>query len=245
MFDVWELFRSVEIIWVIWLASCLSLATMTAIGLSRVRWNGFLKQTITNEDGAAYALSYVMVVPLYFIFVCLVVETSHMLVTKAGTVYAACAGARTAIVWDSAGPASEVRQRVTDSARQAFVPFASGVRVKGSPAVTPSSSQQKYADVYEDYAGDPAVSRGNLMNKLANATDKLAVDYRPPSSWVDDAEVEVDYQYRFYVPVIGHALGAKGDDGYRYYSMESTVKLQNEAPQNDAQRTGISYASPD
>ena len=245
MFDPLEIFRSVEIIWMIWLASCLGLACLTIIGLSRIRFRHFVRTFRRDERGAAYALSYVMVVPLYFIFVCLVVETSHILVTKTGTVYAAYAGARTAIVWGSAVDPSEARQRTIVAARQAFVPFATGVRVAGATSPAPTSDQRKYADTYEDYVDKPAVARGNLMTKLANTQDKLSVDYSPPSDWQDDVNVEVTYQFRFHVPVIAHALGTKESDGHRYYSIKTSVKLQNEGPQNTNQRMGISYASPD
>lgn len=245
MFDPLEIFRSVEIIWVVWLASCLSLAVMTIIGLSKVRFRHLVRTFQRDERGAAYALSYVMVVPLYFIFVCLVVETSNILVTKIGTVYSAYAGARTAIVWDSAASESEVRRRTVDSARQAFVPFATGVRLKGAAAPSLNSDQTKYLNTYEKYVDKPAVSRANLVTKLGNTKEKLLVDYQPPSDWQDDVNVEVTYEFRFHVPVIAHALGKRGTDGHRYYKIVTSVQLQNEGPQNDNQRMGISYASPD
>jgi hypothetical protein len=243
MFDPLELFRSVECIWIVWLISCLGLAVMTVWGISRVRWCHFFRMA-GDEEGAAYALSYVMVVPLYFIFVCLVVESSNILITKVGTVYAAYAGARTAIVWDSATTASDVRQRTIASARQAFVPFATGIRTNGASVPALTSEQRKYLNAYEDYVSGNGVSRGNMETKLNNTREELSVEYLPPVDWADDAEVKVTYRFRFHVPVIGHALGTRDADGYRYFSIRTSVKLQNEGPQNDSKRMGISYASP-
>ncbi len=243
MFDPLELFRSVEVIWLIWLCSCLGLCGLTVLGLARVSWRRLWRQR-HDERGAAYALSYVMVVPLYFMFVCLVVESSNILVTKVGTVYAAFAGARTAVVWQSAALPAAAEQRITQSAQQAFVGFASGIRVATDPAANPDSNQKRYLDTYENFFDDPAVSRNILTTKLANAQSRLQVTYQSATGWSDDVQVDVEYQFRFHVPVIGHALGTRGADGYRYFPIRSAVKLQNEGPQNETQRTGIRYASP-
>ncbi len=242
MFDPLELFRSVEWIWLIWLASCVVVFSITTWGLSRVSW-AQLAQLHHDQQGAAYALSYVMVVPIYFFFVCLVVESSNILITKAGTVYSAFAAARTAVVWESATSPDDARSRITASARQAFVPFATGVKVQGASTPNLSSQQREYLDAYEDYVSGKRVSKGNIETKLANADQKLTVDYQPAGSWKDDVEVKVSYQFRFHVPGIGHALGTLGADRYFYYDIESTVQLQSEDPQNDSGQTGISYAS--
>lgn len=242
MFEPTELFRSVEIIWVIWLVSCIAVLWITVCGLSRVSWKRLVRLH-RDEQGAAYALSYVMVVPIYFLFICLVVESSNILIAKVGTVYSAFAGARTAVVWDSAASPSDARDRITESARQAFVPFATGVKVGNDSPPSLSSRQREYLEAYEDYVTGRRVSRGNMQTKLANANEKLSVDYVPAADWKDDAEVKVTYQFRFYVPGIGHALGRRGSDGYFYYDIESSVRLQSETPQNGAGQMGISYAS--
>ncbi len=244
MFDPYELFRSVESIWLIWIFSCIGLGALTVAGLSRIRWRRAIPRFPRDERGAAYALSYVMVVPLYFIFVCLVVETSHILVTKAGTVYAAFAGARTAVVWESAEP-GEVRIRTMIAARQAFVPFATGLKIPGATVPPATSTHNRYLETYKELLDDRPVSDGYLLTKLANTDTALDVDYRAPASWSDDVQVNVVYRFRFHVPVIGHALGTRAEDGYRYFNIATTVRLQNEGPQNATQRTGISYASPE
>jgi hypothetical protein len=244
MNDPLEIFRSVEIIWVLWLVSLAGLCLLTWAGLRRVRWAKAVR-IHSDEKGAAYALSYVMVVPLYLIFVCLVVETSTILVTKIGTVYAANAGARAAIVWQSSAQPDEVENRVAAAARQAMVPFATGLRVPGTPPAPTSSNSVRYLDAYESMIDDPPVPRGRMANRLDNVNKALDVEFRPAAGWSEDVEVTISYQFRFHVPVIGHVLGTRAADGYRYYTIKSTVRLQNEGPQNQNQRTGISYASPD
>ncbi len=61
-----------------------------------------MRQLVFDEDGAAYTLSYVMVIPVYALLICLIIESVLMMTAKLGTVYAAFAAARTASVWSSA-----------------------------------------------------------------------------------------------------------------------------------------------
>ena len=61
-----------------------------------------MRRLANDEDGAAYTLSYVMVIPVYALLICLIIESVLMLTAKLGTVYAAYAAARTASVWSSA-----------------------------------------------------------------------------------------------------------------------------------------------
>ena len=64
--------------------------------------NPTLRRLAVEEDGAAYTLSYVMVIPVYALLICLIIETCLMLTAKLGTVYAGYAAARSASVWSSA-----------------------------------------------------------------------------------------------------------------------------------------------
>ena len=57
-----------------------------------------LRRLASDEDGAAYTLSYVMVIPLYALLICLIIESVLMMTAKLGTVYSAYAAARTASV---------------------------------------------------------------------------------------------------------------------------------------------------
>ena len=122
--DPWELFRSVAGIWVVWSISSALTLLLTARGLGKLR-GCKIRRLIRAEEGAAYTLSYVMVMPLYLLLICAVIETSLMLVAKIGTEYAAFAAARTAIVRYSAESPGEAESLTRAAAVRAFVPFAS------------------------------------------------------------------------------------------------------------------------
>jgi len=65
-----------------------------------------------------------MVMPIYILLLCLVIETTMGLIAKIGTVYSAYAAARNAIVYSSIDPAS-ADERARHAAVRAMVPFAS------------------------------------------------------------------------------------------------------------------------
>src|SRR6185503_19043092 len=98
-----------------------------------------LRRLAIDEDGAAYTLSYVMVIPMYAILMCLIMETVTMLTVKLGTVYSAFAAARTASVWSSATTWDKTLVKAQDAASKAIVPFASGMH-GGKNEVTSAES---------------------------------------------------------------------------------------------------------
>ena len=133
--DLPEVFRGVEGVWAAW---AVSLAVLVR-GLTRARpaaRRPALLALARCDRGASYSLAYVFVVPIYLLFLCVVVETSMLLVAKVGTMYAAHAGVRSAVVWQSAshkdGP--DVRgARIRQSVRTAMAPFVSNRRSDIAP----------------------------------------------------------------------------------------------------------------
>src|SRR6185437_5924062 len=87
-----------------------------------------VRHFIADENGAAYTLSYVMVIPVYAILICMIIETVLMLSAKLGTVYAAYSAARTASVWSSATTWDKTLAKAKQAAVQSMVPFASGMQ---------------------------------------------------------------------------------------------------------------------
>ena len=85
-------------IFVIWLVSAVTCVAITWRAKRAISWCQ-LCSLHKDERGGAYTLSYVMVIPIYLIAFCFVVETTFMLIAKLGTNYASFAAARTAIVW--------------------------------------------------------------------------------------------------------------------------------------------------
>src|SRR5690242_5021661 len=101
MISLTQLTTGVEGIWLIWFVSVAVVLKMLAATLRRWRrpcWSELAR----GEEGVSYTLSYVMVFPFYFLFVCVVFEVTWLLMAKIGTLYAAHAGARSQVVWASA-----------------------------------------------------------------------------------------------------------------------------------------------
>ena len=206
---------------------------------SRIMWS--MRKLLRNEDGGAYTLSYVMVIPILMLLTCVIVETTLMMCAKIGTSYAAYSGARTAIVWASASDDwSDVEQKVETAAIQSFVPFASGMGKTGS---APSRADD-YINAYSAFVIEPA-SESYIRSKYANAVDRLEVTIdQAPSSYDSDIRVSVEYRFRFNVPGIGKLFGEADDDGYSF-PLRSSATLQNEGPKNPQQTLGIGYGKLD
>ncbi len=196
---------------------------------------------LLQEDGGAYTLSYVMVIPILMLLICVIVETTLMMCAKIGTTYSAYSGARTAIVWSLATDSwSDAENKIKDAAVQSFVPFASGMGAKGS---APSNADD-YIDSYSNFADDP-VSKSYISSKYANAASRLKVTTSgKPSSHNSDISVTVEYGFRFNIPGIGKLIGEKDGDGY-FFPLKSTATLQNEGPKNSQQNLGIGYGKLD
>src|SRR5262245_4523384 len=98
----------------------------THFRLPRVPGPPTLRRLIVDEDGAAYTMSYVMVIPVYALFICMMIESVLFLTAKLGTVYAAFAAARTASVWSSATTWDKTMEKAQLSAVRSMTPFSSG-----------------------------------------------------------------------------------------------------------------------
>lgn len=200
-----------------------------------------LKRLAFDEDGGAYTLSYVMVVPFVLLFMCLVVETTCMLSAKLGTVYSAFAGARVATVWSSATSWNQTQERIEQAAVKAFVPFASGA--SNGPSDGGEADIDGYYNSYVAYVDEP-VSKAYVGKKYKNTLNSISVKTDgPPEKWDNDITITVIYQSPFRVPGIGRLLGEKGNDGGYYFPLQFSVTLQNEGPQNDKQDLGIGYGT--
>jgi Flp pilus assembly protein TadG len=216
--------------------------SITFWSINRLRLTG-LKRIVREEDGAAYSISLVMVVPIYLYLVCLILETTLMLSAKIGTVYAAYSGARAAAVWSSAANPAQAREHIEQASRQAFVPFASGTMAPKEMG-NETAQERRFLDSYTAYAKAPA-ARAYLAKKYRHSQQAVNVTTNgPPASWDSDITVTVEYQFPFNVPGIGLIMGTKSADGRFVSTIRTTATLQNEGPQNDKQKLGIDYASP-
>ena len=210
-------------------------------GLSRLR------RLAQEEDGAAYTLSYVMVIPVYALLLCLIIETCMMLAAKLGTVYSAYAAARTASVWSAHTTWEKAKKKAEKSAFKTMTPFASGTqpgRFGGPPL--PSFDAEAYDFVYRRFAKKP-VAKNYLLSKYDYATRHVTVQIEgPPVGSNADITAKVTYDFPFNVPGIGRLLGRRGFDGRYYFSLTSQATIPNEGPQNEGNPTaqnsiGIGY----
>lgn len=203
-----EYFRSVEHVWVIWVVSLVSLVYLTYRILRGFRWQD-CKAILSEEDGAAYSLSYVMCLPLYLILVCLIIEGTLVLIVKMGTIYAAYAGARAEIAWRSLDPARANDKR-NQAAIQALAPFASSSQLHAKGAGVsdaPGSAATRYLAACKEYSGSGTPTR-YMMAKYRYAEKATRTEMRTTSSeWDADVIVTVTYEMPFHVPGVGRILG--------------------------------------
>jgi Flp pilus assembly protein TadG len=204
-----------------------------------------LQRLLNEEDGAAYTLSYVMVIPVYAILMCMIIESVLMLSAKMGTVYAAYAAARTASVWSSATSWDKALTKSKQAAIQAMVPFASGMQPKA--ASTPQSgdiaNSANYIAAYKVFAKQ-SISTKQLLAKYGYATRHMTVTIDgPPAHWDSEIKAKVTYEFPFNVPGIGRLFGRRGADGGTYFTITSEASVPNEGPQDDRKTIGIGYGT--
>ena len=198
------------------------------------RWAITLHQ---SEDGAAYTLSYVFVIPFLMLLVALLVESSMLMSAKLGTVKAAYSAARTLSVQSTFVSQAEARSRAETEARRSMVPFASGITENSSSNYDHESD---LLQAYNDWNDDPA-SQFYFSGKTHDAFSALKVDIdQYPSTWDAPIKISVTYEFPFRVPGVGKLLGKRKGNGY-VLPIESTVLFHNDGPQNQSQDLGIGY----
>ena len=202
----------------------------------RTHWKRFHR----DQRGAGYTLSYVLTMPIFLFMVCMIVETPLFLMAKLGTVHAANAAARSAVVHSSVEPWAEVQKRATRAGKQAMTPFASGVQGK-QHLVTGSDGLTAYVGAYTLRNKG---TRGSFYaaRKYAYAQNAVKVNLgEPPKSWNQPIKATVTYEFPFHVPGIGRLFGQPRPGGAYVLPLKTTVTLTNQAPQNETQDLGIGY----
>jgi hypothetical protein len=189
--------------------------------------------------------------PIFFLFACLVFESTWLLLAKVGTVYAAHAGARSAIVWSSAQPASKRNPRIYQSVWTAMSPF-----VTGDPswtslppvALTEVAEQSaEYAGVYTTYQGGSNDPKANvpltaLGKRYFTAASRTTCQWQVDSPQAGELTLTVTYRAPLHIPGAGRIL-APNSGPLHEYQIVSSVTLPNEAPANESQTLGIGYKS--
>jgi Flp pilus assembly protein TadG len=200
------------------------------------------------EDGASYSLGFMIVMPIFVLTVCLVVETTLILVTKIGTTYAAYAAARSAVVWVPSGVGSDAAQaKMKTAAVQAMTPFASGATHHQPIASIPSPADfAQYYAAHRSFADRPGAV-DYIAAKYRYANWAVAVKTDAGMDFRKDVTLTLDYKAPFHLSSVGRFLGKRDVvSGFYYYPMTTVVKLENHAPKNETANPanrplGISY----
>lgn len=253
-----ELFRGMGPVWACWAVGAAVVVGGFAAAARRVRAPR-LRAVAGDESGASYSLGFVLVAPLYLCFLLVVYESTLLLVAKVGTMYAAHAAARSAVVWQTAEPARLRRDRTDQATFTAMAPFVSArprdiklFRIPGSAYKQSGEMAGVYALYSRAAAAAPApvvrpYPRGNApwdyvvrkyLNAASRTTYEIGGDARAPGA---DTTAVVRYRAPLYFPGVSRFL-ADGGPPYEYV-IESKAVLPNETPTSADRRLGIGYQS--
>jgi hypothetical protein len=198
-----------------------------------------MRRLAVDEDGAAYTISYVMVIPVYALLICMIIESVLMLTAKLGTVYASFAAVRTATVWSSATTWEKAQEKAKRAATKAMAPFASGTHGGIEKAAT--AEAVSFDAAYHAYVKSP-ISDKFLLNKYGYAQEHVKVEIDgPPTDATAPITAKVTYEFPFNIPGIARLFGKRGNDGKFYFPLTSEATLDNEAPQDGRKTIGIGY----
>jgi hypothetical protein len=200
------------------------------------------------EDGASYSLGFMIVMPIFVLTVCLVVETTLILVTKIGTTYAAYAAARSAVVWVPSGVSRGTAEgKMKLAAVQAMTPFASGATHHQPLTSMPSPTDfAQYYAAHRSFADKPGAvdyigAKYRYANWAVDVKTDAGMDFRK------DVTLTLTYKAPFHLSSVGRFLGTRDPtSGFYHYPMTTVVKLENHAPRNETTNPpnrplGISY----
>ena len=217
-----------------WFAACARVSALAARAAA-----GFLRR----DDGVAQTISFLLVVPLYLLFFYAVVETCLILTAKTGTMYAAFAAARTAVVH---GEDPQAADRIRAAAILAFTPFSSSIPL--GPASDSDAGEEAFIEAYRAAAaginlsgdGVPRLRRQYRFARQAISVDTATEIRGEP--WEEDVTVSVTYGFPFTFPVVGRFLGRPGAAGRYVYPIRSSATLPMEHPANERRQLGIAHA---
>jgi hypothetical protein len=205
-----------------------------------------------DEDGAAYTLSYVMVMPVFALLICAIVELALLLTAKLGTVYASFAAVRSASVWSTATKWENAEKKARKAAIQCMTPFASGTQSLLSTANPTEDLEDDLADIavdgatynlaYQLFAKKP-VSVKYLSMKYAYALRHIKVKVEEPTDGAGNITATVTYEFPFNIPGIGRIFGERGDDERYYFKMTSSATIPNEGLRGGLKNIGIGYGT--
>jgi hypothetical protein len=239
--------------WLLWLTCLCVTLTVTYRAVRQVRWQR-LAELPRGEEGAAYTINYMMTLPVYLLMLAFMLEMTFAIMAKIGTVYGAFAAARAATVWSTASDPDAMEAQAHMAARHALAPFASGfagARLKEEDEESNTVIDQ-YIAAYQTYAD--ATGRSSPETKYAAAKYRYVFDPSALSVFISteeraggaqysrDLQCSVTYAYPFQTALFGRLLGTGiGPGNYSVLHITSSATMVEEAPRNEARKTGIAY----
>lgn len=189
-----------------------------------------------REHGTSYSLSAVLVLPLFLLFVLLVIDLCYLMVARFGTQMAALDAARTAATSEGLVPASTVESQANQSARLVLAGFVgnSNEELRTSTTFDFDASQEA-----RDYASAVTRESGLYGNEELFARRHRAAASRVRVTLVADqltVRATVHYRARLISPLASRFLiGSESGD----FPLQASVTLQRELPGGMA--LGIDY----
>lgn len=260
MLRVGDIFEGVEVVWALW-AFAVGILLGGLVRLARRLRRPSLSAAARDESGLSYTLSYVMAIPVYLFFLCAAYEATWLLVAKIGTLYAAHAGARAAVVWESAQPADRRDDRIAQSVHTAMAPFATTsyrhLMLAGGAPPDAFLAMEEFVLAYEQYSSKSAAQapprprpyrqtnappeslRLWYLNAAARTEYRYEVDRNRPDGPV---RFTVTYRAPLRIPIIARWLDPDGGAPYEF-PVRSYATLPNEAPDTRDRTLGIDYRS--
>lgn len=245
----------IEDVWLALLISLFSVTHLTAklIIAFKVRRLSTLHR---EQTGATYMLPLVLTIPIYVLFITMIIECTLLLTAKVGSVGAAYSAARAAAVWlpyENAMPQDapdytplENRQTMVRlAAARAMFPYASGAPSHASDVVldefVAATANQQIA-VFRAYSGNQNFDAEYLTRKFAYAYNSSTVEikYLDPVSGGEYADNEVpafnakiQLTLRYEAPIhtygIGRLFGERSQFGKHFIRPAvTTVTIENE-----------------
>lgn len=256
--------------WTSYLSSILDVVVIGIIALTALvfaiwsrrsqRQDRTLREFAANENGVSYSLGLAIVTPIYTLIMCVIIECALIMVVKIGTVHAAYAAARSAMVWMPAEVSWSKRKGIIKNAAvQAMTPFANSRedigRAAGINSQSDPTGNRNYYEAYQaffnpDNSGFLAQrtfgknSREYVYRKREYAQKATKVEIKlEPYAHTAEVTARVAYEMPINTPGAGRVLGRIASFGGNVFTREiaSSVTLDLAMSTAKDRRIGIGY----
>ena len=202
---------------------------------------------VRDEHGSFYTISLVLVLPLYVLLICLIIESALMMVVKLGTVYSAYSAARSAMVWLPTDPVR--KDKVQLAAIQSMTPFASSFKRHQQHRMisvhTNNRHNQNYFAAYQRMPSNRQ-TRKYVSHKRNYAALATTTEIEAPANNPDgEITVTVSYEMPFNLPGAGRVFGRRAPwpgARFRTRKITSKVRFTLQGPRGRRRTLGIGYA---